>query len=76
MLECVPGQLAWLSTRRSTSTMTVAPQAYGIPYRGGKPDDITVLVSYVSKAGDTTQPDASNGAEPMPDEFERPQSKL
>ena len=25
-------------------------QAYGIPYRGGKPDDITVLVTYVSAA--------------------------
>lgn len=24
-------------------------QAYGIPYRGGKPDDITVLVTYVTK---------------------------
>ena len=53
-----------------------AVQAYGIPYRGGKPDDITVLVSYVSKPGEACQPAASNGAEPVSDQPERPQSKL
>ena len=51
-------------------------QAYGIPYRGGKPDDITVLVSYVSKTEGASQPAAStNGAEAA-DAAEQPQSKL
>lgn len=40
-------------------------QAYGIPYRGGKPDDITVLVTYVTKTEVVSEGPAVTGTEPQ-----------
>ena len=45
-------------------------QAYGIPYRGGKPDDITVLISYVHTTETADFGAAAN------DTSEGPQSRL
>ena len=61
---------------RFDNHIAVHVQAYGIPYRGGKPDDITVLVSYVSKTeGESPAAAGSNGADAA-DAPEQLQSKL